>query len=242
MKTFNLKYLIIAFLALSLASCEKDYKEVVSGYAYYPVVVINGSTEMKIPKGGTYTEEGATASSNGIDLPVEVTYTSIFNPSAIGVETGSVDVYSVSYSAIDEDGDRTTEYRNVYITSNGNMVDNIEGTYISNTGRPSESFTGLKYVIVSKRADGKYDLSHAIGGYYALGRKYGSPYAFIGSVITDDGGGVYSATGGQAPAWGNISLPSAFVVDADAKTIGFTSTADFGSVFTVLLTQDSSFD
>ncbi|MCK5907106.1 MAG: DUF5011 domain-containing protein [Flavobacteriales bacterium] len=239
MKTLKLNYIIVALLALTFASCEKDYKSI-ERITYYPTFEMTGEADMVIKKGsGAFVDPGVIATEDGAELDVTTLVTSMFGES--DVNTDLVDFYTITYSATNSDGYAGSTSRTVRVVNNGDLVNSLEGIYISDTGRSSESFTGLKWVVISERSAGTYALSHAMGGYYALGRMYGDGYDFRGSVITGSIGAL-TATDGIAPNWGNHTTPTAFIVDDGAKTIGFTSTADFGSVFTVLLTQDASFD
>ncbi len=72
-----------------------------------PVITLNGSSTEDIIEGESYTDAGATAIDN-IDGPVEVSTTGI-------VDTSKVGVYTITYTAVDNAGNKATETRTVNV-------------------------------------------------------------------------------------------------------------------------------
>ncbi len=242
MKKMKLTYVIFALLAITFASCEKKYENIGNDFTYYPTFVMEGDAEMIIQKGDAFVDPGITATEDGKELEITTVVSSLFGESSLN--SSMVDIYTITYLATNSDGYNGSASRTVIVANQGDLVNSIEGIYLANTGRSSESFTGLKWIVISEREAGKFYVADAIGGYYYLGRRYGFPYAFQGGIVTGSGGSFTQEHNACAPGWGcaYTAEMTDFSTDPGARTIGWTGTASFGSVFTVLLTQDPKFD
>ena len=87
-----------------------------------------------------------------------------------------------------------------------------------------------------------YEISDAIGGYYAIGRAYGNDYMATGMSITANDISANDFTFGSpigVGAFGGALTMDNMSVDAGAKTIDFQSSWDAGYKFVVTLTQVS---
>lgn len=231
--------ILIALPIIFFSACSKDVTtNDLSRITYFANLNLEGDQTMVVPCGTTFTEPGVTAEENG--TAVDVTTTSLgglyFGES--DVNTDISDIYSISYSATNSDGFSGSTSRQVLVVCNGDMVADIGGFYTASVIRgDADPVPNLNYVIINKTADNTYQLSHAIGGYYDLGRKYGPGYAALGAVVSFDGAS-YSVTNGTFPIWGNVVEITEFTVDAANKTISYTGTGNFGNgTFTIVLKQ-----
>ncbi len=234
------KLLILISSALLVYSCADDDTKNVSSVTSYPIVEVVGDAVTLVPFGDTYTDEGAIATEGGVEIPVTTTNSAGVYWSAAGVDTNSPDKYTVTYSATNSDGFDGTGLRDVWVANTGDLTSNIEGLYLSSVQRVgSDSHSDLQYVIIRSLGGNQYELSHAVGGYYDMGRAYGSGYAARGAEITanDIATNDFSVTNAQFPIWGNIVEVTEFKVDAAAKTVTYIGTGDWGSAFEVTLTQ-----
>ena len=78
------------------------------------------------------------------------------------------DIYSVIYSAENQDGYAATASRSVIVADNGDLKTDLSGLYRATIERNgSLRFTDhLEYVLIWKVDDNTYQISDAIGGYY----------------------------------------------------------------------------
>jgi hypothetical protein len=236
---------LISFLALILASCGEKKSANISSITYFPEFTVNGDAEYFLGVGDPFNDPGVTAQENGVDIPVSYSVAGeFFGYSGADVPTDNADKYVITYSATNSDGYDGTATRTVWVVETGDLVTSIAGLYTSTIVRNGDAgnpqYTDLEYIMISNNGDGTYNLSDAIGGYYALGRGYGGDYAAAGLVITanDIPSNSFSFNDpiGVGAFGGNL-LITAFSVDAGAGTIDFTGDWDQGYVFEVTLTQ-----
>ena len=234
---------MLVSLVIGLTACEKKYEteNLTTRTTYYAVFDMVGETFYTIPLGGDYADEGCTATEDGAPLTVDVstagTYTGY---SGTDIDVNVADQYVTSYAAENSDGYSIAAEREIWVAEAGDFVDNIAGLYTSTIYRDDAlAFEGVQFILIWKTGENTYEISDAAGGYYYLGRAYGYGYAAQGAVITvnDIPSNDYSITDGVFPIWGNVITIADFTVNADSKTITFNGNADFGSVFTVTLTQ-----
>ncbi|MFV0530977.1 MAG: BT_2262 family domain-containing protein [Flavobacteriales bacterium] len=234
------KLLILISSVLLIYSCANDDTSDVSRVTSFPIVTVLGNATELIEQGTTFTDPGATATENGKDIPVQASNSSGVYWSVAGVDTNSPDKYTVTYSATNSDGFDGTASRDVWVASTGDLVSSIEGLYLSSIERVgSDTQSNLKYVIIKSLGGNQYELSHALGGYYDIGRAYGTGYACRGAVITanDIATNDFSITQSQFPIWGYTTNITNFTVNAASKTITFSGIVSFGGVFNVTLNQ-----
>jgi hypothetical protein len=229
-------YIFLVMVSITFFSCEKDYEKI-ERVTYYPKFEVKGDATVILKKGSAFTDPGVIATEDGKELKIITTVSSLNG--ATSIDVNKVDIYYLTYSAQNSDGYYGTASRTVIVGGAGDLTKSLEGVYLGASSRPTQQFSGMKWIVVTEIAPKKYRISDAVGGYYDLGRKYGFGYAFQGAVITDTGSG-YTVTTATAPSFGNTTVISNIVVDATAKTVKFTSTADFASnnIFTVVLTLD----
>lgn len=176
MKT--VKYLIVALLLVSFASCEREYDDVAK-VTYFANITITGDKIVFVPLGADYADEGATATESDESIDVEVKST---------VDTSKEGSYSVSYTAKNSDDFKKTVSRTVNVYLPNGIGTDLSGTYIADVARtPGESFTENPVTLTSAGVNGLYFISDWIGGFYDKGRKFGSGYSFTGVIqILDD--------------------------------------------------------
>jgi hypothetical protein len=116
-KYFKLTTLILlAFTAL--IGCKKDFEA--SKPTYWPVIEINGPSFVAVPFGDTYTDAGATVTVNG--ATIDYTTDNQVDDSQLGV-------YTVEYSAVNEDGIAATATRTVAVVDTSVADDDISASY-----------------------------------------------------------------------------------------------------------------
>ncbi|MBW8359376.1 MAG: DUF5011 domain-containing protein [Weeksellaceae bacterium] len=226
-----------------VVSCSSDYDTFgVSNETNYPVLEVLGDSPAFVQLGGSYTDPGATASENGVSIPFTTSYQGDYR-GANTLNLNVADRYTAVYSAINKDGFSATANRKIFVYRTGDFITSIEGLYESKVVRtPSQGVvsptTSLKYVIIWKNADGTYELTDAIGGYYDLGRSYGPTYASRGLKLNYTAGvATVAAQPNGVGAFGGSIVVSGVTVDPLTKTIVVPSAWDSGYNFTATLTQ-----
>ena len=246
MKNRKLFYMLLAALIIHFSGCEKEYLDE-SKITYFPLFEMEGESEVIHTVGEPYTDGTVTASEAGKPLEVSVDVIGeVTGYSGTTVNVDAFDKYSITYSATNADGYVGTVTRTVYVAPpTGDLVTSLEGIYLSTVLRtPSfaviPQYTNMKYIIIWKTEDNKFEISCAVGAYYSIGREYGYGSAFQGAVITanDIPANEFTISQASSPDFGNIADITDFTVDPVNKTITFTSTADFANgVFHVQLEQ-----
>jgi len=242
-------YLILVLVAGVTSSCINEITTAdVSRQTDFPVITLNGEAFQVVLQGEPYVEQGAVATEGGEEIPNETNYSDGLYFGSPGVDTDVPDLYSVAYSAVNADGFSGSALRSVMVVPpSGDLVTSIEGVYTSDVQRapsftPGPPYEDLEYIFISKvvGTDNQYVISHAIGGYYDMGRGYGPGYSAQGAVITANSipGNDFSVSQAQFPIWGNTVDITQMTVNPEAKMITFTGDGNFGNgTFKVQLTQ-----
>ncbi len=213
------KYLYIFLIIFSLFvqyGCEKELtSEGVSRTTTYATINLNGDNPIFLNVGEAYAEPGGTTETGD---PITITG---------AVDSDTPGVYGVNYSATNVDGFENSVARTVYVSNTGDLVTSIEGLYICTVERidPAEIHEGIQFVRIWKTGDNTYELSNALGGFYAIGRGYGNAYAAGEAVITanDIPTNDFTFEDAYVPAWGDYATITSLTVDPVAKTIVFTT-------------------
>ena len=122
-------YIGLILVTMTMFSCNKDNFNYPDGYVgrskitSYPVITVTGATYLPVAKGGTFTDPGATASAGGQSLKVTVSGT---------VNTNTVGIYILNYTAVNADGFPAsgTRYVVVYSTDATAQNNDFSGTYL----------------------------------------------------------------------------------------------------------------
>jgi len=182
----------LCFLVLSFAtlvSCSYE-PEIGSTVTVYPIITVTGANPYFVPAGTAYVDPGATAKAGTATVPVVTTALGKYRGTTT-LDTNKADEYTVTYTATNSDGFAATATRKVIVYKNGDLINSIEGLYMSTTRRngsllPSSqgSSVDMKYVHIWKNTNGTYEVSDAFGGWYDIGRKIGVTSATRGGTIT----------------------------------------------------------
>ena len=140
-------------LTLVAVSCEKT-TEGLTGITYYPVITLNGDYGV-VYLGGTYEDPGCVAIMNGEDISSQVVVNNNINPNKVGE-------YSVTYTAVNEQGFSATVARPVYVVKE----DSIENIYFSVVNGSIDGGT----VYITDNGDGTYSVTDVCGGFYSYYR------------------------------------------------------------------------
>ncbi|UJH92363.1 DUF5012 domain-containing protein [Antarcticibacterium sp. 1MA-6-2] len=231
----------LACCGFLLTGCEAESTAEISEVTNFAVFDLTGSDEILLHKGEEYVEPGATAEEAG--EPVEVS-TNISQGWFRGqnFDTDISDFYTVSYSAINQDGFEATVSRTIIVAENGDLVDDISGLYRSSivrNGATNPNQQGIEYVLIWEKEPGVYGISDAIGGWYMYGTNYGIGYAAQGATITKNGPNSFTSSSTvPVGAFGGEAKITAITTNPQAKTIDITTNwATFGYVFEVHLEQ-----
>jgi hypothetical protein len=123
----NINIIIALFLSMLVFSCKKADFNYPEGYVgsskitYFPEVTTKGSRLTIINQGSTYTDQGATATVKG--APGTYTTSGTVNTAVPGI-------YSITYSAKNEDGFFASDFRTVVVIGNDVPASrDFSGTY-----------------------------------------------------------------------------------------------------------------
>lgn len=242
----NLKIAIVAMFILTLTSCSLD-PVINSTITNYPLMTLNGEETVFVQLGSTYNDPGIIATESGVEIAYTSTAKGVYRKSTT-LNTNIADQYTQTYKATNKDGFSNTITRTVIVYNTGDLVNSIEGVYLSTTKRngsllPSSqgSSVDMKYVYIWKNANGTFEISDAFGGWYDLGRKIGVTSATPGGTITGDipsNSFTYPGNPLTNPYFGGVAELTAVTVNPATKTVVVTCDWDAGPYkFVSTLTQ-----
>lgn len=238
MRKTNIFLSIISCIIFS--ACSVDSTGEVSGITNFAVFEVEGDEEILLELGEEYIEPGATATESGQPLEVAVSSSGLFRGGPL--DTNVADNYTVSYSAVNQDGFEAAASRTVVVAETGDLVNSIAGLYRSTVlrdGAVDPAYEDMEYVIIWENPDGTFELSDGIGGYYHYGRAYGVGYAAPGAIVTVNGLNDYTfGPDFSVGTFGGVAEMTEMTVDPVAKTIDFVTEWDAGPyIFSVHLEQ-----
>ena len=245
MKNLKLLIYIIPIFGLVMTSCDPSVEALgsddKSAVTYLPLITLEGGNVVLDCDATSYTDPGAVATAGGEEIELITKISGSYFGSS---NVDGPDVYSVSYSAFNDDGIPASAFREVFWpVCNGDLVTSIAGVYIASivrNGSTGAQYQGVGPILIKDLGNGVYQISDAIGGYYNFGRGYGPGYAATGMTITANNIPANDFTHddviGVGAFGGNLEM-TAFSVNAATRTIKFTTDWDAGYVFVVTLTQ-----
>lgn len=240
MKKINIILLGLAFLGFS--ACEKETTAGLSRVTNYPLIDVAGSNTVFVPQGGAFIDPGVSATEDGATIPVITTASGVYRGGTT-LDLNIADRYNLTYTATNKDGFDGTASRSVWVYNTGDLVNSIEGLYVSTVARNGSSppaYQNMKYILIWKNADGTYEMSCAFGGWYEYGRALGSGFVSPGGTITANNIATNDFTFGptttNAYFGGDVDITDV-KVDAATKTITVTTDWSFGYTFVSTLTQ-----
>lgn len=228
-----------AIATFGFTSCETQDTADVSEVTNYAVFTLEGEDEILLSRGEEYVEPGATALEAGEPVEVSTSSSGLFRGGSL--DTDVPDIYSVFYTAVNQDGFEASASRTVVVAENGDLETDLSGLYRSTVirnGVSAPAYTDIEYVLIWEVSPGVYQISDAIGGYYMYGRNYGLGYAAQGLRITVNGPGDYSFNDpiGVGAFGGNLEITE-FSTYPATDTIEFVADWDAGYSFKVILEQ-----
>jgi hypothetical protein len=235
------KIFLFLCAAALLSSCTEETTGDVSKVTNYPNFELLGDEVIYVHKGDAYTDPGVIVTEGGVEIPYTTSITGEFR-GGTSIDTSVDDIYTVTYSATNQDGFSGTATRTVIVADTGDLTTNISGLYTSTVVRNGVSgsqYTNMEYVLIWKNADGTYQVSDGIGGYYAIGRAYGNGYAAGPMIITanDIPTNSFSIPDYEVGTFGGVVDNTEFTVHPENDTVHFVSVWDAGYTFNVTLTQ-----
>lgn len=208
MKKYISYLFILAVSGMLLTSCQKDNFNYPDGYVgrskitTYAIFTLTGGAYSSVVKGGTFTDPGATAKQGSETLKVTATGT---------VNTSTVGLYTITYSAANSDGFDATAIRYVAVLPAAEATGvNIAGKYGYTAGAPTASGTPST---ITKLAPGFYYTSNVYSG--AAGGSVIPAY-----IITSDG--LSWIIPSQASAYGNMFGTAVLSGTAVGSTLNYT--------------------
>ncbi len=216
----NILYIMLLLLTsvVAFTSCDNDSSAGHTRITYYPVLSVNGGSTMYVNKGAAFTDPGCAAELNGQDIASQVKVSG-------SVDTSKSGVYTLTYSAVNEDGFSASVSRRVIVTD---PADAVEGIYYTTsvTCNGSSKYDGAYEILVIGNGDGTYSVTDLLGGWYAQGRGYGSNYAMVG-IVKVAADGTVSMLNSSIAGWGDSLL--GFEGTYDAENYGFSWDAEYVS-------------
>ncbi len=149
----KLVYLMVFFFALSVSSCDDESTAGMTRITYYPTIELLGDASVILNLGESYADEGCYAELNGEDVTDAVIVQSGINSSKVGI-------YSISYSAYNEDGFSASASRTVYVVD----PTSVATLYFGETQTATRHFYDAP-IYVTDNGDGTYLVDDILGGF-----------------------------------------------------------------------------
>lgn len=222
------KYFSILMLSaaiIGLTSCESEDSKGLTSITYYPVLSLVGG-DVILPVGTAYTEQGCVATLNGVDVSDKVSVSG-------SVDSDQMGIYTITYSAVNEDGFSASISRNVFVTNPGH-IDNL---YYGSTVFGTRAYNEIP-VIIEDNGDGTYFIDDVLAGFYWGGRYpgYEPTYDFHAEAnITVDASGVSVLEVGDWYFGSNVIEIGTSSYDPATGVITYDMQGDFDG-FSVVLT------
>lgn len=247
-----MKKLIIALLFTSFlfTACNTPETYNVSKVTYYPTITLNGEDTVFVPLGTTFEDPGAVALAGEDEIPTIISYEGLYRGGTT-LDTNIADEYIQTYTATNSDGFKASASRKIIVYKTGDLVNSIEGVYISTVRRngsllnPSQgSSVNMKYIYIWKNSDGSFEISDAFGGWYSIGRNFGVPGITSGGIIeaVNIPSNNFNFLGNpmENDYFGDPANITSLTVDPDTKQVVLTCTWDTSSFYTFVstLTQE----
>lgn len=236
------KIIALFFTSMIFISCDTENTANVSSITNYPLIELNGADPFFVVTGGAYADPGAIATEGGNIIPFVTTASSSYRGSTT-IDTTKPDKYTQTYTATNKDGFKASAERTVHVYKNGDLVNSIEGIYISSlkrNGSGSAQYQNMKYVYIWKNVDGTYGISDAFGGWYEFGRGLGTAYGTPGGIINavNIATNTFTFPGTQTTnTFGGTSEIKSLTVNPVTKTLVLTTEWSFGFTFVATLVQ-----
>jgi len=189
--------LALCLSAMTLTSCSSDEDHTDTRVTYYINLTINGDEVVYLDANSTYNDAGCKAEANGQDVSDKII---IDNP----VDTKNIGPYTVTYSAVNEDGFASQAYRYVYVgvpVTGSVATGSFRQTYNAD-GSPKAQVAWSGYDIdLLTDGNGKYWVEDLLGGYYEQRAGYGSNYSMKGYLQVNADNTVDLVGGGNVVGW-----------------------------------------
>ena len=231
------KYIVwSAILLVFFSACNKTENTATpSQVTYLPKMDMHGESFINVACGETFTDPGINVTESGTAINFETNISAAYFGAS---DVSGPDLYTIAYSATNKDGIPGSAFRTVRVVPCNTGGDDISGLYSIFVHRVSngEEYDGLTDAYVVKTGANTYAVSDCIGGFYDLGRGYGTDYACKGSVFTVNSPTDITATDGTVPGFGFSTTVHDISIDADGK-ISWTASASFTDWEVVLTPQ-----
>lgn len=207
-----------ALAVLSLASCDKD-TEGLTHITYYAVIDLDGPVYDQAVAGTPYVDPGYSATMQGENITSDVKISTDMD-----LQNPKPGYYTVTYSAVNEDGFPASTTRYVLVAD---ADDKVSGYYTTDANSFREASSGVTFygrrfqIIVYGDAAGQYHVSDFLGGWYDQRAGYGASYAAPGTfdLATD---GSITLVSSSVAGWGDsLSGLDDASFDADSQTISW---------------------
>ena len=229
--------LMLGMSLFSLTSCNDSKDELTdSRLTYYVKLDMQGDAFVQVPIGSTYTDAGCTATMNGEDATSRIITTGLD-----AIDTNTAGLYTVTYSAVNNDGFPASVSRTVAVCD-PTITTDISGTWTVQAGS-HRLYNGAKtpyadYTVkIRKDAPGIFYVSDFLAGWYDQRAGYGSSYACKGYVqLLADGKLVCLES--FVPGWADSLEDFEGSYDEATGTIEWDATyTDYPFVFHAILKQ-----
>jgi len=181
---------------------------------------LKGSSVEAVPLAGTFTDPGCIATENDEDISDRINVSGT-------VDTQKPGVYSINYSVNNSDGFPSIIERKVVVYDPTPSPIESGGYYVASSstrsskggeaGAPVAEYKSQPPMVIYQSSPGRFYISDLFGGYYSIGRGYGSRYDTAGIIAYD--GTNFSLVSANNTPWGDTFSSVTGTYDEGVKTL-----------------------
>lgn len=198
MKKFIQISLCCLLAVFAFSSCDKE-ETGLTKVTYYASLSLKGDTYMYASLGQPFEDPGVNCELKGEDYSDNVVVKST-------VDTSKPGLYTINYTATNEDGFSVSALRYVFVKD---PADKFAGIYTldpsshRNYGGAIKGFAGqYTFLVLPSLTPGIYEFEDLLGGWYWYGAGYGQDYAMYSEVAIDEEGNM-NLISSIVPGWGD---------------------------------------
>jgi len=223
------KYCLIAVFSLLLYSCEKKTEGLSKVTTPCNVKLLGGETVL-VEIGAEYVEPGYEAFEGNQNRTKNVKVSGTLCTDVPGL-------YTLRYIVDNSDGATTVVKRRVIVYDPASATGFYKVSKNSyRNAPPSREYASEPVILIYQEKTGLYHVSDLFGGYYEVGRGYGTDYATGGSVRINDAGEV-SLVSSRTTPWGDKFTSVNGIYDAENKSFDLIVDWEAGFTFYLMLTR-----
>src|SRR6476646_3046589 len=128
------KIFLFLCAAAMLSSCSEENTGGVSRITNYPTFALVGDNVIFVHQGDAFVDPGVTVTEGSAEIPYTTSVSGAFQGGTT-LDTSVPDIYTITYTATNQDGFSGSTTRTVIVADTGDLINDISGLYTSTVVR-----------------------------------------------------------------------------------------------------------